>query len=498
MRATDLVPADSNGLSDPYVVLTLNGTSVRSKTIPKTLNPVWEELFSLPVKDLDADVLHVQVMDWDRVSKDDPIGDASVALTHLVQEVESDVWAPLTNVASGRVHLTLMPINCGRQPDEGKAKEVSGDVSPPQSKKERKLAKKAKRKLLLTKREEPSRNIIDIVVLEGLGLARPGKSAIDPYCVVRVGSAVYVTSVKRGAASCIWNEDCSFELTGDDASDVHITVINEKGSHQPHTLGGLRVPLASVRDENGGEARLYPLELKETAATGYLRLQLQLNSVSTGILAHFGAPLCASMPMRVNVGDLLLFSCTHVGAVVTKVGTGSTWDHVAMVVKPQYDDGDADQYLGVFESCPSGVRVARYLDSYCNAYFDAGAKIALRRLTAERHDLSLEALTAFVKQMDGKPYEKNLMEMVRGTMSLNSGEDLSGVFCSELVAAAYQRMGLLEATVSSNNFMPGHFGKPQMPLQRGASLGPLVFFKPKRIKPAALAAAKLASPSSSS
>ena len=44
-----------------------------------------------------------------------------------------------------------------------------------------------------------------------------------------------------------------------------------------------------------------------------------------------------------------------------------------------------------------------------------------------------------MKQMDGKPYEKNLMEMVRGTMSLNSGEDLSGVFCSELVAAAYQR-----------------------------------------------------------
>ena len=35
----------------------------------------------------------------------------------------------------------------------------------------------------------------------------------------------------------------------------------------------------------------------------------------------------------------------------------------------------------MFESCPSGVRVARYLDSYCNAYFDAGAKIALRRLT---------------------------------------------------------------------------------------------------------------------
>ena len=40
---------------------------------------------------------------------------------------------------------------------------VAPDVSPPHSKKERKLAKKAKRKLLHTKREEPSHNIIDIV-----------------------------------------------------------------------------------------------------------------------------------------------------------------------------------------------------------------------------------------------------------------------------------------------------------------------------------------------
>jgi Ca2+-dependent lipid-binding protein len=60
---------------------------------------VWEELFSLPVKDLDADVLHVQVMDWDRVSKDDPIGDASVALAHLVQGTMMDTtvqrrWSP--------------------------------------------------------------------------------------------------------------------------------------------------------------------------------------------------------------------------------------------------------------------------------------------------------------------------------------------------------------------------------------------------------------------
>jgi Ca2+-dependent lipid-binding protein len=46
---------------------------------------VWEELFSLPVKDLDKDVLHLQVMDWDRVSKDDLLGDATISLSHLVK-----------------------------------------------------------------------------------------------------------------------------------------------------------------------------------------------------------------------------------------------------------------------------------------------------------------------------------------------------------------------------------------------------------------------------
>jgi hypothetical protein len=35
------------------------------------------------------------------------------------------------------------------------------------------------------------------------------------------------------------------------------------------------------------------------------------------------------------------------GAMVTKVGTGSSWDHVAMVVKASDDDDDDDGYLGV-------------------------------------------------------------------------------------------------------------------------------------------------------
>ena len=61
------------------------------------------------------------------------------------------------------------------------------------------------------------------------------------------------------------------------------------------------------------------------------------------------------------------------------------------------------------------------------------------------------ALHNFTEEMFGRPYEKRVFEMLRAAnlFGVNRKEDLSSVFCSELVAAAYHRM------VSSK---PGHFG----------------------------------------
>ena len=45
-KATDLAAADRNGLSDPYVLLSLNGEKHKTRTVLKSLNPVWDEAFS--------------------------------------------------------------------------------------------------------------------------------------------------------------------------------------------------------------------------------------------------------------------------------------------------------------------------------------------------------------------------------------------------------------------------------------------------------------------
>ena len=45
LRGSGLAAADSNGKSDPYVKLSLGKSKAKSKTIPKTLDPEWNEKF---------------------------------------------------------------------------------------------------------------------------------------------------------------------------------------------------------------------------------------------------------------------------------------------------------------------------------------------------------------------------------------------------------------------------------------------------------------------
>ena len=59
IRGRHLVPQDSNGLSDPYVVVKYQSRVMfRSKVIKKTLNPEWNETVTLPAPAKD-DIIHV-------------------------------------------------------------------------------------------------------------------------------------------------------------------------------------------------------------------------------------------------------------------------------------------------------------------------------------------------------------------------------------------------------------------------------------------------------
>lgn len=96
-------------------------------------------------------------------------------------------------------------------------------------------------------------------------------------------------------------------------------------------------------------------------------------------------------------------------------------------------------------------------------------RIAFRRLTGiddESREEMYKELLHFRKEVQGRPYEKSKVDLAFSSLDFkeeyltflhNSDEDLSSLFCSELVAEAYQRMGLLNTAISSSEFTPDDF-----------------------------------------
>ena len=94
-----------------------------------------------------------------------------------------------------------------------------------------------------------------------------------------------------------------------------------------------------------------------------------------------------------------------------------------------------------------------------------------------------QALIAFRNEIKGRNYEESKVELMKSAYDGFLGdnkEDLSSVFCSELVAEALQRIGVLkehdeDGGYPSNEYTPADFGKTElMGLKRG-NFGGLIY-----------------------
>ncbi|KAI0136231.1 C2 domain-containing protein [Xylariales sp. AK1849] len=108
LDATSLPSADSNGKSDPYAKFELNGQDIfKTKTQKKTLNPVWNEFFEMPVPSRTAANFHVKVYDYDFADKPDFLGGAAINLEHLDPFMAKEVKL-LLDGKSGSIRLRLL------------------------------------------------------------------------------------------------------------------------------------------------------------------------------------------------------------------------------------------------------------------------------------------------------------------------------------------------------------------------------------------------------
>lgn len=190
---------------------------------------------------------------------------------------------------------------------------------------------------------------------------------------------------------------------------------------------------------------------------------------------------------QLRTGDIVLFSGKGGISAGIKWATLSRWSHVGMVlVLPEYDfvtiwesttlsnitDLDTKEPRKGVQLVPLSARIENY-----------GGEIALRQLKdVDFGGKEISTLMALRRELSGRPYEEHTIELIRAAYDGpfgNSAEDLTSLFCSELVAEAYQTLGLLDESKSSDEYTPSDFSeKKHIALLKG-SLGPEILLKSK-------------------
>lgn len=107
IEASDMKPADLNGLADPYVKGQLGVYRFRTKTQKKTLTPKWLEEFKIPICSWESpNVLNIEVRDKDHFV-DDSLGNCSININDLQDGQRHDMWLNLQNIKMGRLHIAI-------------------------------------------------------------------------------------------------------------------------------------------------------------------------------------------------------------------------------------------------------------------------------------------------------------------------------------------------------------------------------------------------------
>lgn len=186
-----------------------------------------------------------------------------------------------------------------------------------------------------------------------------------------------------------------------------------------------------------------------------------------------------------QTGDIVLYSGHTLFSLAIKLSIKSNWSHCGMVIKLEEHN-----FLSIWESTlltgikdldsgthKRGVQLLPLSDRI-NKYKGG---IAIRRLLGVKFDENdHNKLTLLRKELAKKDYDFDIIEMFKSAYDGDRGantEDLSAIFCSELLAEAYQSMGLLDEAYPSNEFTPADFSEKKiLPLLRG-TLGPEIIIK---------------------
>ncbi|KAF2074979.1 hypothetical protein CYY_003718 [Polysphondylium violaceum] len=105
----NLVSADLlSGKSDPFCkIRSYSISSLSTNVIDENLNPVWDQTFGLFIRNVDHEILVIEVIDYDSLGKNDPLGYFAINISTLPRGIEITTRENLLETKHGQVEITI-------------------------------------------------------------------------------------------------------------------------------------------------------------------------------------------------------------------------------------------------------------------------------------------------------------------------------------------------------------------------------------------------------
>ena len=299
VAARNLRPADSNGLSDPYVALQLGkGALRRSRTVKKTLNPVFDTTFKFTVKKpatkkvaLKDFTLSITAKDKDVVGKDDLLGFRELAIGALLGEG----WRAESREAHQLCAIGSVMLVCSF---------VDAALLRP-----------------------PCAGLLTVGLRRASGLPAADDNGLsDPYCKLQLGSGKPMTSRKLAKTlDPIWGDDYRFEVAVNrPLEDYRLEVcVKDKDMARDDTLGRLELDVGPVLGTDWSQPGEHALplsdprgEVPQSAISG--RLDDKYGRI------HLGLSFIPEALLRPPGDGLLVVSLLSAGGLIVADSSGSS------------------------------------------------------------------------------------------------------------------------------------------------------------------------------
>ncbi|XP_066558075.1 multiple C2 and transmembrane domain-containing protein 2 isoform X2 [Amia ocellicauda] len=239
----NLVIRDRSGTSDPYVKFKLNGkTFYKSKVVYKNLNPVWNESFALPVRDLEQK-LYIKVYDRD-LTMDDFMGSTNVLMSDLDLERTVEKVLALNDPNSLENDMGVIVLDMCLSIRDGESKKNSRWTP-------RKKRGSTRSNILQNRHLSESLRksqlwsaVVGITLVEGQDLPDDGQGEV--FVRFRLGDQKYKSKNLVKKANPQWREKFDFNQFQDGPDVLEIEVWAKEGRRYEECFGMCDVDLSKV------------------------------------------------------------------------------------------------------------------------------------------------------------------------------------------------------------------------------------------------------------